>query len=159
MRDLNRLKLWIDFSVLKRNQLEGFKALPYFVHTFFKMEMTLLAEKQWWDIRMLLPLAILLLGVWTINYVQLPIGQTPILWSEERRYVTHQSWNGKYHQKVLCYCTFVKSLSFYSKVEICFLKATYVDWKLFRSAVNKEAVGRVDRCPAHLSQRIMKKKN
>lgn len=88
--------------------------------------MALLAEKQteWWGIRMPLPLAILLIRVWSINYVQLPLGQTPILWSEERSNITQQYWNGKFHQKFLCYCNFLKSLFFYSKVEICFLQAT-----------------------------------
>lgn len=104
-------------------------------------------ETEWWAIRMLLPLAILLLRVWSINYVQLFLRQTHVLWSKERSNITHQSWNRKYHQKFLCYCTFVKSLFFYSKVEFLWKKCRfaswkqpYVHWKLFCSAVNKEAV-------------------
>lgn len=108
---------------LREISFRGLKLfLTLYIHFFKRRWLFLLRSRQWWGIRMLLPMAILL-RVWSINYVQLPLGQIPILWSEERSNVTQQFWNGKYHWKFLCYCTFVKSLFFYSKMEICFLKA------------------------------------
>jgi len=59
-------------SVLERNELEGFKASPYFAHVFSEMEMSVFSSTVIQGIRMLPMIASLLLRIWSVNYAQLP---------------------------------------------------------------------------------------
>lgn len=119
------------------------KAFPYFTQShlhlrkFFSCETGRVIQ----SVRVLMITASLLCWIQSINYGQLPLRQI-LCEAKKVDVVKKQFWNGRYQWNFLHSPIFVQNIFLLnSKVEIFIPKQLNVHWKLFYSAVNKEAVG------------------